>query len=221
MDKCLVILSGGQDSTTCLYWALKNFKVVEAIHFDYGQKNELVELSKVIFICSKVGVRLKTIKLYLNDIVESDLFKGGEFSVKDNIPSSFVPFRNLFFLTYAMAYAYTREIQNIVIGVNQVDFSGYPDCRKDFILSAEKTLRLAIDKEVNIITPLLEKSKVEIFELADDLNCLDVIINDTITCYNGNLTINEWGLGCGECPACKIRKQSYQDYLTLKKPSEL
>lgn len=218
----VVILSGGQDSTTCLFWAKEHFNEVIALSFDYGQKhrNELIQAHK---ICETAGVAHHILSLpLLNeltansltrkeiDVVERENSCDDESGVK--LPNSFVEGRNLLFISYGAIFAKGRSIRNIVIGVSETDFSGYPDCRAGFINSLEQTLRLAMEYDFVINTPLMKLTKAEVWLLAEHLNIIDLIRNETVTCYNGLI-----GSGCGECIACKLRAKGYSEYQKLKK----
>lgn len=219
-EKALVLMSGGQDSTTCLYWALRNFKSVEAITFSYNQKHSN-ETGIAADICKKNNVPIKIANLdFLKDLVVSNLFTGGGsldsgHALNNDVPSSFVPYRNLFFITSAAAWASTIGVRHLVTGVCETDYSGYADCRDVFIKSAQVTLNLATDfKDKNIVihTPLMWLTKAKEFKLAEELGCLDVVINETLTCYNGVTTMNDFGMGCGECPSCLLRKKGFDEY---------
>ena len=212
MKKALVLLSGGQDSTTCLFWAKKKFHSVEAIGFDYGQRH-IKELKYANKICEKEGIKYSIIKL-------DDIFSNSALITQDEnlnikhpsnneLPNSFVPGRNLIFLSIASARAINNDIFDIVIGVCETDYSGYPDCRKSFIDSIEKSINLANDKKINIHTPLMKLDKAETWKLAKELGCLDIIINDTMTDYNGSNKKNEWGFGNLDNPASKLRREGY------------
>ena len=216
-DKALVVFSGGQDSTTCLYWAKKHFKEVYALSFVYGQKHELeVELARRI--ASKAGVpfevknvefisELSTGCSLTDNSIPMDSDKPAE-----SYPNTFVPGRNMFFLSIAAVYAREHDIMNIVTGVSQTDFSGYPDCRDSFIRSLNVTLNLAMDEQFVIHTPLMWINKAETWKMADELGIFDVIRHETLTCYNGIP-----GDGCGHCPACKLRRQGLEEYLSQRK----
>ena len=212
MKKVLILLSGGQDSTTCLFWAKKKFHCVEAIGFDYGQRH-IKELKYANKICEKEGIKYSIIKL--DDIFSNSalITQDENFNIKhpsnNELPNSFVPGRNLIFLSIASARAINNDIFDIVIGVCETDYSGYPDCRKSFIDSIEKSINLANDKKINIHTPLMKLDKAEIWKLAKDLNCLDVIINDTMTDYNGSDKKNEWGFGNLDNQASKLRSEGF------------
>ncbi len=220
-EEALVLMSGGQDSTTCLFWALKNFKKVHAITIMYGQKHSK-EVEIAANICDKLGVNLKSVDIsFIKDIVVSNLFEGtGDVNethkLKKDVPASYVPYRNLLFLTIAAGWASTLEVNNIVTGVCETDYSGYADCREVFVKSTEETLNLATDfdkNKVKIHTPLMKLTKADEFKMAEDLECLDFIINETLTCYNGLETMNPYGKGCGECASCKLRKKGYEEFL--------
>ena len=212
MKKALVLLSGGQDSTTCLYWALRNFKDVYAIGFDYGQKH-LKEIECAKKICKDVGVpyELINIKGLLGNSALTNHNEEINSNHKDlkHLPASFVPARIAVFLTIATAYAFNKGITDIVTGTCETDFSGYPDCRQRFINSLSVTMTLALDTDIAIHTPLMYLDKAQTWKLAKDLDCLDVIINDTMTDYNGDETMNEWGKGKLNNPASELRAKGY------------
>ena len=224
-EKSLVLVSGGQDSATCLFWALKKFKTVEAISFYYAQKHSK-EIEIAESLCKQLNIRHKKVDIsFLKDLVISNLFNNKKninkaHILNKNVPSSFVPYRNMIFLTLSSAWASTINAKHIVIGVCETDYSGYADCRDVFIKSLQVSLNLATDfKEKNVIihTPLMWLSKAEEFKLAEELGCIDFIIKETLTCYNGIEKMNNYGKGCGKCPACKLRKKGYQEYLRLYK----
>lgn len=215
MEKGLVVFSGGQDSTTCLYWAKKEFDLVEAIAFDYGQRH-IRELEFAGKIAGKVGVEFRVMKLsLLNEITENALTRT-QIEVETNkpenrLPNTLVEGRNMLFLTYSAIFAKSRGIRNLVTGVGQADFSGYPDCRNDFIESLNNTLNLSMEYPFKIHTPLMWKNKAEIWQLADELGIVELIRNETITCYNGIP-----GSGCGICPSCVLRNRGWENYLKIK-----
>tara|TARA_R110002051_G_scaffold177777_2_gene247632 strand:+ start:17009 stop:17671 length:663 start_codon:yes stop_codon:yes gene_type:complete len=210
--KTLVLLSGGQDSTTCLYWALRNFKDVYAIGFDYGQKH-LKEIECAKKICKDVGVPYELINI--NGLLGNSALTNHDEDINsshkdlEHLPASFVPARNAVFLTIATAYAFNKGITNIVTGTCETDFSGYPDCRQVFINSLSVSLTLALDTDIIIHTPLMYLDKAQTWKLAKDLDCLDVIINDTMTDYNGSEKLNEWGKGELNNPASELRAKGY------------
>ena len=215
-DKAVVVFSGGQDSTTCLFWAKKHFNEVYALSFRYGQKHEQeVELAQKI--AAKAGVEFAVMDLdFINflspdcSLTHSDIQIDKE-KPATTPPNTFVPGRNLFFLSIAAVYARNKGAMNIVTGVSQTDFSGYPDCRDSFIRSLNVSLNLSMDEQFVIYTPLMWLDKSETWALADDLGVFDLVLKETMTCYNGIP-----GDGCGECPACKLRRRGLETYLKLK-----
>jgi 7-cyano-7-deazaguanine synthase len=216
-SSALVIFSGGQDSTTCLHWALKKYDYVEAITFDYKQRH-ILELKCAEAICKKLNVIQTSVNIdflstfHKNALTHSDVkveLDGG----LNNLPSTFVPGRNALFITVAAALAVSRGMNTLVAGVCQTDFSGYPDCREDFIRSQEQTLSLAMGSKVYLQTPLMNLTKAETFKLANDLGALSSVIEDSHTCYEGDRThLHAWGYGCGSCPACLLRKKGFEEY---------
>lgn len=215
-DKAVVVFSGGQDSTTCLFWAKERFKEVIALSFDYGQKHKK-ELDCAKEICKKHGVEHHILDLTLlnqlapNSLTRVDIEVDKE-KPEDSLPNSFVDGRNLLFLSFVAVFAKQRGTGNIITGVSQSDFSGYPDCRDVFIKSLNVTLNLSMDYEFDIITPLMWIDKADTWKLADDLGVLDLVKNETLTCYNGVI-----GDGCGECPSCKLRNDGFKEFLNRYK----
>jgi 7-cyano-7-deazaguanine synthase len=213
--KAVVVFSGGQDSTTCLFWAKKKYQEVIAISFDYGQRH-VQELECAKAICKKYQVEHHILDMGLlgqlapNSLTRTDIEVDHE-APEVGTPNSFVDGRNMIFLTFAAVFAKQRDIHVLVTGVSQSDFSGYPDCRDVFIKSLSATLSLAMDYSFDIITPLMWIDKKETWKMADDLGVLDVIKNETLTCYNGIM-----GDGCGDCPSCKLRNRGYQEYMEEK-----
>lgn len=214
-DSVLVVFSGGQDSTTCLYWAKREFKNVVALSFYYGQKHKL-ELELAEKIAKKAGVEFHVMDVSFighlghNALTDTSMLMDQTKPV-DTVPNTFVPGRNLFFLSIAAVFAREHGINHLVTGVSQTDFSGYPDCRDSFIKSLNVTLNLAMDESFVIHTPLMWIDKAETWALADELGVLDIIRNETLTCYNGIP-----GDGCGHCPACTLRKEGYEKFLAQK-----
>ena len=214
-NEALVVFSGGQDSTTCLFWALKHFSKVSAITFYYGQKHSLeVTLARQIAEDAGVDFNLMDVSfigtLGRNSLTDTSVVMDKE-KPEGSFPNTFVPGRNLFFLSIAAVYARERGIRNIVTGVSQTDFSGYPDCRDSFIKSLNVTLNLAMDEQFVIHTPLMWLDKCETWALADSLGVLDLVRTKTLTCYNGVP-----GDGCGECPSCKLRRAGLEQYLSIR-----
>lgn len=214
-DVALVVFSGGQDSTTCLFWAKKHFKEVYALSFLYGQKHEKeVELARAI--AQKAGVHFDVMDVsFIGHLGKNSLtdttIKMDEEKPESSFPNTFVPGRNLFFLSIAAVYAREHGISHLVTGVSQTDFSGYPDCRDSFIKSLNVTLNLAMDEQFVIHTPLMWIDKAQTWALADELGVLELIRTETLTCYNGIQ-----GDGCGHCPACKLRREGLEKYLATK-----
>lgn len=213
--KAVVIFSGGQDSTTCLYWALSRFDIVEAITFNYGQKHS-VELECSRDICAKENVKQTIVDLsFLDTLVESALTSNGnvnELNAK-GLPSSFVPNRNQLFITLAHAYAQKIGARTLVGGMCETDYSGYPDCRHDFIMRLQHVTNIGSESMISIDTPLMNLTKAQTFVLAEQLECLAEVVHLSHTCYNGDRTVlHEWGYGCGECPACELRKKGYEEF---------
>lgn len=215
-NKALVVLSGGQDSTTCLFWAKKEFKEVYAISFNYGQKHQH-ETAIAQSIAERAGVNFKLMDIYFisqlatNCSLTDSSIKMDEEKPEGSFPNTFVPGRNLFFLSIAAVYARSLGIRDIVTGVSQTDFSGYPDCRDSFIKSLNVSLNLAMDEQFVLHTPLMWKDKAETWEMADNLGVFDIVRNETLTCYNGVV-----GDGCGHCPACLLRRKGLEMYLEKK-----
>lgn len=212
-DSALVVFSGGQDSTTCLFWAKREFKQVYALSFRYGQKHEKeVELARAI--AGKAGVEFGVMDVPLigqlghNALTDKSVQMDERIPDGSVFPNTFVPGRNLFFLSIAAVYARERGVKHLVTGVSQTDFSGYPDCRDSFIKSLNVTLNLAMDEQFVIHTPLMWLDKAETWALADELGVLDLVRHETLTCYNGIS-----GDGCGHCPACKLRREGLERYL--------
>lgn len=214
-EAALVVFSGGQDSTTCLFWAKKRFKKVYALSFIYGQKHvKEVELARNIAEKAEVEFDVMDVSfighLGRNSLTDTSIHMDEE-KPADSFPNTFVPGRNLFFLSIAAVYAREHGVNHIVTGVSQTDFSGYPDCRDSFIKSLNVTLNLAMDEQFMLHTPLMWIDKAQTWALADRLGVLDLIRHETLTCYNGIP-----GDGCGHCPSCKLRREGLEKYLADK-----
>ena len=214
-DTALVVFSGGQDSTTCLFWAKRHFTNVVALSFLYGQKHHReVELAREI--ARKADVPFEAMDVSLlgqlgrNSLTDTTLAMDRE-KPHDAVPNTFVPGRNLFFLSIAAVYARERGISHLITGVSQTDFSGYPDCRDSFVKSLNVTLNLAMDEQFVLHTPLMWLNKRQTWALADELGVLALVRNETLTCYNGIQ-----GDGCGHCPACELRRKGLEGYLAIK-----
>ena len=215
MSAALVLFSGGQDSTTCLFWAKKQFAQVQALGFRYNQKHE-VELKQAAIIAEKAGVPFKVMNLegmlQGSALTEHDKDVSAQHEMNSNLPASFVPGRNAVFLTVAISYAYTLGITDVVGGMCQTDYSGYPDCRRVFVDSLQTTMSLALEKDVQIHTPLMYLTKAETWKLAYDLGILDIVRDLSHTDYNGDRsTYNEWGYGKLDNPASILRAKGYEE----------
>lgn len=213
----VVVLSGGQDSVTCLGLALKCYERVYAVGFSYGQKHS-IELEQAKYICETHHVPFEIFTIpALSALNDSALVNGGDVSKahhrNDKLPASFVPNRNAMFLTIAHAYAQKVNADSIVTGVCQTDYSGYPDCRQVFINKLETALNTGYMTGIEIITPLMFLTKAETFKLAEICGFLDTVINESHTCYNGDRSQTyKWGKGCGQCPACELREKGFKEY---------
>jgi 7-cyano-7-deazaguanine synthase len=205
----VVVLSGGQDSTTCLWWAIERFgrANVECLTFDYGQRHR-IELECAARVAEHAGVAATVLPIDTfralggNALTDDDI--GVDSASGNKLPATFVPGRNLVFLTYAAAWAWPRDIADIVTGVAQTDYSGYPDCRRETIDSLENTLLLGMERPFNIHTPLMQLSKAETVLLARDLGALDAMAL-THTCYEGKRP------PCGQCQACVLRAKGFAE----------
>jgi 7-cyano-7-deazaguanine synthase len=228
-ERALVLFSGGQDSATCLAWALDRFAHVETVGFDYGQRHR-VELAcrsqfreQVIGIKAGWADRLGPDHLLdlsvLGQVSETALTSDAEIALRDDgLPNTFVPGRNLLFFTLAAALASRRELRHLIGGMCETDFSGYPDCRDDTIKSLQITLNLGMGSHSVVHTPLMWLDKAQTWGLADTLGGLglvDLIRTGTHTCYRGDHdTLHDWGYGCGNCPACELRTKGWQEFTT-------
>ena len=215
-NAAMVCFSGGQDSTTCLFWAKKHFAEVEAVCFTYGQKHTLeVEVARRIAEGANVPFQVLDVSLISqldpNCSLINNEIKLDEEKPADSYPNTFVPGRNMVFLTFAAILARSKGIYHLVTGVSEADYSGYPDCRDTFIRSLNVTLNLAMDEQFVLHTPLMDRDKSEVWELADELGVFDLVRTQTLTCYNGVLAD-----GCGHCPACKLRKAGLDSYLSRR-----
>lgn len=223
-DRALVLFSGGQDSTVCLAWALSRFAHVETIGFDYGQRHA-VELACRTDVLAKFRAafadwagRLGPDQMVdlagLGALSETALTRDRQIEMTAaGLPSTFVPGRNLAFLTYAAAYAYRRDLPTLVGGMCETDYSGYPDCRRATLDAMAGALSLGMDRAFKIATPLMYLDKAATWALGAKLGgtvLIDIILEATHTCYLGDRqTRHAWGYGCGTCPACKLRAQGY------------
>ena len=208
-NKAMVLLSGGQDSTTSLFWAKKKFGTVETVSFDYGQRHR-VELKSAAKIARLARVKNSVIVIREFESIKNSALLDAKAAVSKKhklnkkLPATFVPGRNILFLTAAAALAYTKKTVNLVIGVSQVDYSGYPDCRGEFIKSMEKSLSLGMEYPVKIHTPLISLDKKGTVLLAKKLGRVEMMKN-THTCYEGK------NPPCGKCPACLLREKGFKE----------
>lgn len=234
-ESALVLFSGGQDSATCLAWALERYGRVETLGFDYGQRHA-VELECRASIRQGLAEQNPvwaqrlgpdhTLPLHaLGEVSETSLTRDAEISMAENgLPNTFVPGRNLIFLTFAAALAARRGIKHIVTGVCETDYSGYPDCRDDTIKALQVALNLGMESRYVLHTPLMWLDKAETWELAEELGgqaLVELINQKSHTCYLGERgTLHAWGHGCGTCPACQLRKSGWDAYIAHKKGTQ-
>jgi 7-cyano-7-deazaguanine synthase len=226
-SSALVLFSGGQDSTVCLAWALTRFGWVETVGFDYGQRHraELAVRPRILAQLRAAAGDWDT-RLGADHLLPLDLLKtiGGSALTDDmtiemgasGLPTSFVPGRNILFLTAAAALGYRRGIKDLVGGMCETDFSGYPDCRHETITATARALSLGLAREVRVHTPLMWIDKAATWRLAEELGgagLVDLIVEESVTCYEGDRSRRHpWGFGCGECPACRLRAAGYRKY---------
>ncbi len=226
-ERALILFSGGQDSATCLAYALQKFSYVETLGFDYGQRHA-IELDQRAILRKKMSdlkpewaARLgedHTLDLgILGQISNTALTSEREIQLAENgLPNTFVPGRNLIFLTFAAALAYRRNITHIIGGMCETDFSGYPDCRDNTIKAMQVALNLGLDQRFVLHTPLMFINKSDTWEMAENIGgkaLVDIILSDTHTCYLGERgALHDWGYGCGSCPACKLRASGWLKY---------
>ena len=224
-SRALVLFSGGQDSTTCLAWALQRYAEVETIGFDYGQRHR-VELECRDVVRRQIGERFPDWGARLGADHRLDLSLLGQISdtaMTDGraieigaagLPNTFVPGRNLLFFTFAAAIAYRRGLSVLVGGMCETDYSGYPDCRDDTLKALQVALGLGMDRRIVIETPLMWLDKAETWAMAEALGgaaLVDLVVESTHTCYLGDRTHrHDWGYGCGECPACELRRRGFE-----------
>ena len=219
------MFSGGQDSTTCLAHALSKYDRVETLGFNYGQRHS-IEMQVRLQVLEKLRTQFAqwAHKLGQDHVLSLDVLQqiGGSsltdevaFAMQaDGLPNTFVPGRNLLFLTLAGALAYRRGVQVIVTGVCETDFSGYPDCRDDTMKAMQLALNLGLERRLRIETPLMWIDKAATWQMAKDLGgdaLVELVVNDTHTCYQGTRDVlHDWGYGCGSCPACELRAGGWQ-----------
>jgi 7-cyano-7-deazaguanine synthase len=231
-DAAVVLLSGGQDSTVCLAWALERFARVETLGFDYGQRHK-VELEARLRVRARMsalrpawGERLGEDHLVRLDALSalSDTALTRDIAIEiavNQLPTTFVPGRNLIFFAFAGALAYRRGAKHLVAGMCETDYSGYPDCRDDTIKAMQLALNLGMDRRFVIHTPLMWIDKAATFGLAHELGgdaFLEMLVEDTHTCYLGDRSRrHDWGYGCGTCPACRLRADGFAKWKTERK----
>ena len=218
-DRALVLFSGGQDSTTCLAWALDRFAHVETVGFDYGQRHA-VELTQRPTVLAGLRAAFPAWRERLGDdhavsmrelgqLSDTALTQAAEIRLgAAGLPNTFVPGRNLLFFTYAAAIAYRRDLTVLVGGMCETDYSGYPDCRDDSLKALQVALSLGMDRRVRMELPLMWLDKAATWALAQDLGgaaLVEIIRRDTHSCYLGERSAHAWGAGCGHCPACELR----------------
>lgn len=223
MKHAVVIFSGGQDSTTCLGWALNEFDKVTAIGFRYGQRHS-VEIEQAMKIADDLLVDFHIFHMdIISELGNSALLNpkmdvDAEHQLNSDLPASFVPNRNAFFINAAHSFAQGIGAQHLVTGVCEEDYSGYPDCRQVFITAIQDALNIGYATDIRIHTPLMNLTKGQTFELADMMGVLSTVIEDTHTCYNGVRDKEfPWGKGCGTCHACELRAKGWEDYMGLVK----
>ena len=210
----VILLSGGQDSTTCLYWAKKQFDKIYAIGFDYGQMHiKELEQAKKIALDAGIDYKIFNIKgLLAKSSLTEKTSHNDKSRINSDLPASFTSGRNILFLSIAGSYASDLGINDIITGVCQTDYSGYPDCRRTSIDAMQNVLSLAYGNgDFRIHTPLMYINKAETWKMAKDLGCINVIINDTLTDYNGSQNMNEWGMGINNNPATELRVKGFYE----------
>ena len=217
----LVLFSGGQDSATCLAWALDRFDTVETLGFDYRQRHVVELTCRAALRAGMASPRLgpdHTLDLgVLGNLSETALTRAAEIALRDDgLPNTFVPGRNLIFLTFAAALAYRRGLRHIVAGMCETDYSGYPDCRDDTIKALQAAINLGMNTRLVLHTPLMWRDKAETWRLAERLGgpaLVELIRVESHSCYKGERAIlHPWGHGCGECPACDLRAKGWAAY---------
>ncbi|MBQ7606773.1 MAG: 7-cyano-7-deazaguanine synthase QueC [Desulfovibrionaceae bacterium] len=233
MTSALVLFSGGQDSTTCLIYALTRYERVLTIGFEYGQRHaaELAcrqdILSEIARAPGKKWAPVTDLVVNLPDFsrLNADALTGS-LAISEQpgaLPTTFVPGRNLIFLTYAAAYAFGQGITDLVCGMGETDYSGYPDCREATLESMERSLSLGLDSPIRIVAPLMHRSKAETWKFAESLGgewAVELIRVKTHTCYaNERDHLHEYGYGCGVCPSCVLRKKGWEEYQAWKEKS--
>ena len=226
-DSALVLFSGGQDSTTCLAWALERYAHVETVGFDYGQRHRIELDCRADILAalkrdfpawaSRLGDDHMVDLSILGQLSETALTQEKEIAfAASGLPNTFVPGRNLLFFTFAAAIAYRRGIKHLVGGMCETDYSGYPDCRDDTLKALQVALNLGMEQRFVVDTPLMWIDKAQTFALANDMGgdrLMRIVLEHTHSCYMGDRTHrHDWGYGCGTCPACELRSQGWLRY---------
>lgn len=213
MKKILIIFSGGQDSTTCLIHYTNIYKEIYCITFDYNQLHKS-EIDSARFISNYFNVKkhifvdLKCLKnLSISSLTDEKISILDNHPLNSSLPSTFVPGRNILFLTLSSIYAFNHKINSIVLGVNEIDFSGYPDCRNAFLKKMNDVVQIGMNCKINFQSPLINLSKAEIWALSDYWNSTQFILNNTVTCYQGLQ-----GKGCGQCQSCILRNDGFNKW---------
>jgi len=226
-DAALVLFSAGQDSATCLAWALERYARVETIGFDYGQRHA-IELQQRPVVRDAIAALKPAWRERLGPDVVVDITGYGALAesaltadraiemAESGLPTTFVPGRNLVFLSIASAHAYRRGANDLIGGMCETDFSGYPDCRRDTLDAMQTALQLGLDAPLAIKTPLMHLTKAQTWSLAHELGgdaLVELIVEHTHTCYQGERSVlHDWGYGCGACPACDLRAKGWAEY---------
>lgn len=231
----LVLFSGGQDSTVCLAWSLSQYSNVTTIGFDYGQRHSVeLECRSTVLDAFRGSESLQGHKLgedvvldlsILGQISDTALTRNASITIAENgLPTSFVPGRNLIFLTLASAVAWRQDAGVLVGGMCETDYSGYPDCRRATLDAQEQALSLGLDRDLVIETPLMHKSKADTFAMAKSLGgeeLLEIVVEHTHTCYLGDRSQrHDWGYGCGTCPACELRANGWAEWQSAGRPED-
>jgi len=231
-SRALVLFSGGQDSTTCLAWALARCDHVETVGFDYGQRHA-IELQQRLTVLARLretfpdwntrlGADHAVSMRELAQLSDTALTQTAEIRMgAAGLPNTFVPGRNLLFFTYAAAIAYRRDLTRLVGGMCETDYSGYPDCRDDTLKALQVTLSLGMDRRVVVQTPLMWRDKAATWALAHALGgapLVEIVRRDTHSCYLGARDEHDWGAGCGSCPACELRAAGWRRWRAQPQP---
>lgn len=211
-NSCVVVFSGGQDSTTCLFWAKQNFQNVIALTFDYGQRHR-IELESAQTICEKYSIPQVVLPINTFQVLGGNSLTDSSIPVENapnanSLPNSFVPGRNLIFMTFAAAFAWQKNIQDLVTGVCETDFSGYPDCRLHTMQALQESISLGMDAKFRIHTPLMHLDKKATVLLAKQVGALEALAYSH-TCYNGEFP------PCGHCPSCQLRAKGFAEALLV------